>query len=166
MGRTKGKTQDLTGKVFGRLTVVSRGEVQAEWICKCRCGNTCTKLAYRLTTAHRPTRTCGDCKDYLNYPHEYKAYEAMHSRCYCPTNISYPNYGGRGIEVCQRWKEDFLNFYDDMGNKPDGDYSLDRLDGEKGYSPENCRWSTRVVQNKNRAKFMHKKNRLTPEGDI
>jgi hypothetical protein len=90
----------------------------------------------------------------------------MHSRCYCPTNISYPNYGGRGIEVCQRWKEDFLNFYDDMGNKPDGDYSLDRLDGEKGYSPENCRWSTRVVQNKNRAKFMHKKNRLTPEGDI
>lgn len=65
----------------------------------------------------------------------------MIDRCYCSTSTAYPNYGGRGIAVCDAWR-DFRNFLADMGERPSRAHSLDRIDGAKGYEPANCRWAT------------------------
>lgn len=79
---------------------------------------------------------------------EYHSWYNMMSRCYNKKHNSYPNYGGRGIEVCERW-HDFSNFVEDMGMRPEN-LSLDRVDNNKGYFRENCKWSTRAEQSRNR----------------
>lgn len=86
-------------------------------------------------------------------PIEYRTYRAMLDRCYNENNPSFKNYGGRGITVCRRWygRDGFKNFLNDLGSRPIGKYSLDRVDGDKGYSPENCRWATWIVQEGNRS---------------
>jgi len=82
---------------------------------------------------------------------EYKAWQDMKYRCYNPNNKDYPNYGGRGIAVCDRWLESFDNFLEDMGRKPGIKYSLDKIDNDGNYEPGNCRWATQKEQGYNKS---------------
>lgn len=83
----------------------------------------------------------------------YTTYQGMISRCYSKNNVAYHRYGGRGIGVCREWKGHFQRFKADMGSKPSPLHSLDRIDNDKGYSPDNCRWATQTEQHMNRGIF-------------
>ena len=80
---------------------------------------------------------------------EFRTWISMRRRCNDPDYRAYPNYGGRGITVCERWQS-FQAFLDDMGPSPSPKHTLDRLNGDESYSPSNCRWATRIEQNNNR----------------
>lgn len=81
---------------------------------------------------------------------EYRTWQSMRARCYQASSISYPRYGALGITVCDRWRDDFAAFFADMGPKPTPGHSIDRIDNERGYNPDNCRWATALEQTHNR----------------
>lgn len=134
------------------------------WKCLCDCGNTTNVSAGHLNSGH--TTSCGCHKKeasstvctqlFTKHGHSkngvisktYSAWLHMLNRCNNPKNASYGNYGGRGISVCERWRE-YANFLDDMGESPI-DKTLDRIDNSGNYEPENCRWVTMKVQQNNK----------------
>lgn len=153
---------DLTGKMFGRLTVLRRADQNTPqghptWECSCSCGNLTTTTGINLR--HGRTRSCGcfeqESRSTNNLKHGlvgtyfYYIWNAMQNRCSNPNNPKYRDYGARGIKVCARWN-DVANFAADMGPRPSSEHSIDRIDNDGNYEPTNCRWATVAQQHANR----------------
>lgn len=157
---------DKTGLVFGRLLITEYagkyfprpGVTILFWKYACECGNTGIIRSSKLK--HGSIESCGcysprsftKSKGYhgMKGTPEYRSWMAMKARCYRETNKSYSLYGGRGIRVCQRWMSDFSNFLSDMGRKPTKEHTLDRINVDGDYSPNNCRWATMLTQCRNK----------------
>ena len=151
--------QDLSGKFYGRLTVIKRVENlnnHPAYLCQCECGKQLVVRAQSLTSGN--TKSCG-CLRKDNHFHIhggkgtrlYRIWKAMKTRCYNPNFHQYKDWGGRGINVCPEWLNDFQAFYDwGMSHGYQNDLSIDRIDNDKGYSPDNCRWATAKEQDQNR----------------
>ncbi len=153
--------EDMTGRRFGRLVVTGLSPYRTKsgkilWIAKCDCGG--EKITQPSNLRCGDTQSCGCIKRELmvarNFIHgesrspEFRSWAAMLSRCTNERLREYPQYGGRGIAVCDRWRE-FANFLTDMGRRPTAKHTLERLNVNGNYEPDNCSWATQAEQLRN-----------------
>lgn len=152
------KPRDLTNRVFGRLTALSRSENKSNratvWLCVCMCGSHATVMTNHLIAGH--TKSCGclvtDSNKKRNTTHGhtnhklYWVWSKMKGRCTNKNDKKYHNYGGRGITVCKKWSDSFAQFLEwSIDNGWQAGLQIDREDNNKGYSPSNCRYVNNAV---------------------
>jgi hypothetical protein len=157
------KAANLIGQTFGHLTVLAAipREHRRTWNCLCVCG-----AEHEVTTGNLRNgsiRSCGCCKEAASaaamtkHGHnrgshrtkEYRAWAHLVGRCRNPTDAAWADYGGRGIAVCDRWAESFETFLADVGRAPSPRHSIDRIEVNGDYEPDNCRWATPAEQARN-----------------
>lgn len=157
-GRGTHKTafKDITGQIFNYWTVISRAadmNGRTYWNCRCVCGTEKAVSAIHLRLNN--SKSCGCVRprkeDSSRFKHgmtdsiTWRSWQAMMHRCYSPSHRNVRNYFQKGIVVCERWHE-FLNFLEDMGERPSQEHSIGRLDHNANYGPDNCRWQTPIEQ--------------------
>lgn len=162
---TRKTFQDLTGKTFGRLQVISFAGVinkNSQWNCICLCGKEVVKAGGSMYRGS--TLSCGCLKQEMlvqkktthgetakgQLTPEFNTWAKLRRRCNNPKDKAYKLYGGRGIKVCDRWDNSFENFLIDMGRKPSPKHSIDRINNNGHYEPNNCRWATLKEQSRNK----------------
>lgn len=157
-----GKKLDLVGQVFGRLTVVSKADRSNSrkvlWNCECSCGN--SKVVRGCSLKSGDTQSCGclnaERAKGLHTTHGlhkhplYKVFIGMIDRCFNPKSTHYEDYGGRGITICDRWKDSLGNFIEDVAVGYGKGLHLDRINNDGNYTPDNVRWVTPQQNNMNR----------------
>lgn len=158
------KTEMIIGRRYNRLTFIKEESPKSNHrrgLFRCDCGketiigiydvtygHTSSCGCYRIENQKQSATTHGATRD-RNNPPEYRAWKAMKARCYDKNNISYQNYGGRGIVVCEKWLNDYSAFLADVGEKPTPQHTIDRIEVNGNYEPSNVRWATKIEQMRN-----------------